>query len=671
MRSIRTQIAAVILALGGIVPWALGNEKDSVIISGQVLGPEGKPLTGAKIYISTYTEKNHADPPVRATSGPDGRFRFSATTAEVNGNESVVAVAEGYGPSWVELAGLDRSGALPVLRLVKEGVAITGRVLDLENLPIAGATVRVVRVRKMPREDLEPWLKDMQAVGNKSVLDLGRNRVLLTYERLMKQLGGVLGAPHTVKVSADGRFRLAGFGQDRVVELAIEGPGVETRRVTVVTRADLPKGLPPFTFGARFEFRASPAKPIVGTVREKGSGKPVPGVEIACPFVSGSGGFTDLRPGGSSSATTDDQGRYRLLGTPKSKQYHLGAAGGRYFGSSKIVNDTAGLEPITADFEMEGGLLIHGRLTDKITGRPVPGTIYYVPRAHNPHLKDYPGFALVSTSTAPVEKDGTFAVPAIPGQGLLCSRAADDYFARAELAGSPDEIPVLLQIIPFHAIVPINVSEKDPKTQACDLALDPGRTLRGRVYGWDGKPVAGLYAAGLTAAPSALNGSPSKPKLDGTDFEAVALDPRRPRTLVFWQEEKKIGKAVLTRGDEPAPLVVRLEPLGAVAGLLVDDEGRPQPGARVETRYSRRQTTTLPVELGKGIPGIFPSALPLPQATTGSDGRFRVEGLIAGLKYDIFIKRGKTDRSLVEDLSVSGGECKDLGTVPADRKVEK
>jgi hypothetical protein len=250
-------------------------------------------------------------------------------------------------------------------------------------------------------------------------------------------------------------------------------------------------------------------------------------------------------------------------------------------------------------------------------------------------------------------------------------RATDDRFVRAELPDDPDKVPVLLQFLAFHAIAAIDVSEKDSKSLTCNVVLDPGRTLRGTVCGADGKPLAGVFAAGLTDAPSVLRGSDPKPKLTAADFTAVALNPRRPRALVFWDEQRKLAKTVLARGDEPGPLTVRLEPLSTVTGRLVDGDGRLRAGIDLEARYSSQQTKTLPGELGKGIPGLTTAALPLPRATSGPDGRFRIEGLIAGLKYDLIVRSGKKESRLVEDLSVPGGQCKDLGDVRPDPKAEK
>jgi RNA polymerase sigma factor (sigma-70 family) len=644
-------------------PAPAANAQEFVPVSGRVLGPDGKPVAGAKVYVSTYSAKDQADPPVRATSGPDGRFRFRAARPEVNFNESVAAVAPGLGPNWVPLAALDGSGNLPELRLVPE-VPVAGRVLDLENAPVADATVRLVRVRKMPDEDLSPWVKDMQAAGNKGLLDLNRSRVLISYERILKPVWGVLGVPRSVKTGPDGRFRLAGFGRERIVELLIEGPGLESRQVSVITRAEAPPGIPPLIYGASFEHRAAPDKPIVGTVREKGTGKPVAGAEVACALVSPTGALTDVVPTAGLKTTTDEQGRYRLRGAPKSKQYHLAAVAGPYFATVQVVNDTAGLGPVASDFELERGVVVRGRLTDRETGRPGPGALYYLPHAENPRLKDYPGFAKYSLNATEPEKDGSFAVAVVPGAGFLVARATEDRYVRGRTEGIRPPLPVFLQYVSYHAVQPVDISDKDPKSQVCDIALDPGRTLDGTVLGPNGSPLGGAFAAGLTDAASPVHGSPPKVTLRTPAFTAVALDPRRPRSLVFWQEEKKLARAVLVRGDEPGPLKVRLEPLGTVTGLLRNAEGKPAAGVRVEVRYSSGQKRALPDELGEGIPGISKPALTLPAGTTDAEGRFRLAGLVPGMKYDLF-RKGKDATPLAEDFSVAGGESKDLGEVRA------
>src|SRR5262249_10238151 len=129
-------------------------------------------------------------------------------------------------------------------------------------------------------------------------------------------------------------------------------------------------------------------------------------------------------------ATTDAKGRYRLDGAPKMRQYMVSAAAGdTHFNSTKLdVSDTPGLDPLTVDFELEQGILIRGRLTDKVTGKPVRGWVRYCPSLDNPNLKDFADFnklQLLAKNQGEVGPDGSFTVLAIPGQGALCAHARD------------------------------------------------------------------------------------------------------------------------------------------------------------------------------------------------------------------------------------------------------
>ena len=101
--------------------------------------------------------------------------------------------------------------------------------------------------------------------------------------------------------------------------------------------------------------------------------------------------------------STDDKGRFRIDGIGKHDFYHLHAGGGPYtylrsvsplppgsphFGQDKLqVKDTAGLEPLTVDFELDRGVVMRGRLTDKVTGKPVQGWVGSVPLADNHNRK--------------------------------------------------------------------------------------------------------------------------------------------------------------------------------------------------------------------------------------------------------------------------------------------
>src|SRR5262249_6185173 len=54
------------------------DDKESLVYGGRVVGPDGRPVAGAKLYLTPAwgSLKWPSPSPQRATTGPDGRFEF-------------------------------------------------------------------------------------------------------------------------------------------------------------------------------------------------------------------------------------------------------------------------------------------------------------------------------------------------------------------------------------------------------------------------------------------------------------------------------------------------------------------------------------------------------------------------------------------------------------------
>ncbi len=627
---------------------------DAVEVSGQVVGDDGKPFAGAKLFLLTSAVKNKGDRTEKATTGADGRFRFAVSAADRSRGARVVASAPGHGPDWGYLRNDDRIGEF-TLKLVKDDVPITGLLLDLEGRPAAGATVAVAWFDQV---DLAPWLAD-------------RTKNHLTTTRGASPL--TLDGPASVTADKDGRFRLTGFGRDRIAHLFVRGAGLADTDIEVLTRAGLPGGL-------RVQSRAvyppdlvltvNPSKPIVGTVRDKKTGKPVAGIKVVCP--GGTWGWP--------SATTDAAGRYRIEGAGKRKDYTLAAGGLPYFNSTKMdIADTAGLDPLAVDFDLERGVAVKGKVTDKATGRPVSGNVGYVALSDNPHLKDFTDLGkgqIFAVALGTIAADGSFVVVCPPGPGLLAVRAdAADRYAVADLAGTKNASGRILH--DSNAVVRIDPSEDDEKSRTRDVVLESASGVSGSVVGPDGKPVAGAYAAGLHAVWSFGRGAE---KLETASFTAHAVGAK-PRAVVFVHSEKKLAKVV--KAGSGTPLDVRLEATGSLAGRVVGADGRPRAGLKVKTSY-RYQELEAASAGGADSPGLpwelyfdYPAwdKILNREATTDKDGRFRLDGLVPGLKYDLAVRDGEATELSRESLSVESGKANDLGdlkakTAPANDREE-
>jgi RNA polymerase sigma factor (sigma-70 family) len=606
-------------------------------VSGRVLDPDGKPLAGAKLYWYSTVMRQDSSPGARdpkVTSAADGRFRFPIARSEIDNLEpdtpwnqlTVVAVALGYGPGWVEFSPSGAAGL--TVRLVKDDVPINARILDLEGRPIAGVTVRATAI------------DDAQS-GN---LDLD------VLPALQKE----------VTTDAQGRFRLTGMGRDRDVQVSLRGPTIAAKERTIYVRTRIAEPvhepLNPQSpdlgkisyYGATSDIVAAPTKPIIGTIRDKDTGKPLAGVTIQSECMAGSGTLLqDFLH-----TTSDAEGLYRLVGMPKGKGNKIVAVvpeGQPYFRSEKGAADTLGLDPVRVDFALKRGVWIRGRVTDKVTGKPVRARVRYGTFLDNPHWRGVPGYD--GSATAVTGKDGSFAVLGLPGRGLLAVKAEEDRYLPSVGA---DKVPAadkgrtnfewiqshpLFVTAEYHAFAPVNPTE-DGKDAACDIALDPGRSVEGTILGPDDKPLSGVRMMDLK-----LMWTNPRP-LPSAHFRATALDPHNPRWLYFHHREKQLGAAVLVRGDEKKPLTVRLQPCGIVTGRILDKKGQGYPEWTI---YGRSQNQYMNVTTG------WWWELDV-SCRTDKQGRFRI-GLIPGVAYNITVG-GQNHR-----LTLKPGEIKDLGEV--------
>ena len=175
-----------------------------------------------------------------------------------------------------------------------------------------------------------------------------------------------------------------------------------------------------------------------------------------------------------------------------------------------------------------------------------------------------------------------------------------------------------------------------------DVELEPARALQGRVLGPDDQPLAGATVFGLGGD----GASRYRPEiLKGAEFTVRGINPRESRWLVFYHGDKNSGFFMKElRGDASGPLTVKLQPCGSASGRIVYPDGQPVAGLHLEFQ-------------AKGTSGG------LQEAATDKEGRFRAEGLVPGLEYDI-VPRQYQPLPLAK-VSVEPGQQKDLGEIKA------
>jgi hypothetical protein len=243
--------------IGGPITWTdipTVDQADPTLQRGIVYGPDGAPLGGANIYSASRLELVHrrelVEEPavdlgeVRAVSDEQGRFEFrlpDQTWTPVPGQvmrwESLlVATKPGFAPGWLVIWDSDhvlpspwRPQAIPNAKLrLSNPATLRGRFFGPEGAPVAAAHVRLKQVQWPQDLDLDKHLKQIR---NMVLGDNGpgyRNRF-----QWPSLLPGVMVQTWT---AADGTFSLEGLPQDRVADLEVTHPAMQTDLVTVAIR---------------------------------------------------------------------------------------------------------------------------------------------------------------------------------------------------------------------------------------------------------------------------------------------------------------------------------------------------------------------------------------------------------------------------------------------------
>ena len=193
--------------------------------------------------------------------------------------------------------------------------------------------------------------------------------------------------------------------------------------------------------------------------------------------------------------------------------------------------------------------------------------------------------------------------------------------------------------------------KKTQDTVKATITFDPGRTIHGKIVGPDGRPLAGVQAAGVQAT------GEHDPTTFRTDaFTIYALDPSRSRTVYFRHAAINLIGSITLRGDEKETPLVKMQPGAAITGRVLDAAGKPLAGMEISVFFSEAKPDELIRQ--KLLSGRWGKI-----TTTDADGRFRLEGLFAGLEFGVLAGRPGHRSAAVSygPVTLKAGEVRDLG----------
>jgi hypothetical protein len=671
-------------------------------IRGQVTGVDGKPVSGAKLYWGAWTLRGiHTPAEQAATTDADGNFQFTPSppnraapdSPEMILNRMLVVVAPGHGmaltnqlppPIATPLAAIARAfGRDGASIQLAPDASIKGRIVNVEGEPVVGARITVHRFDDGKQLSNVQWhAQQMTARGETEDVELRAQAFALISQFAPPQLGDV--AP-SATTGPDGRFELAGIGADRMVELLVQGDGVETKLViartnhgeTIDLKADGNFLLEDQKlYGPEFTLVVGPSKPIEGRVVDVDTGEPLAGAVVRTYVVHGER-ISSSRNRRHFATVTDNEGRYRIAGLPLGASNKLVAftVGDEPYVPVGAVADTSKEQsPLKIDFRLKRGAWAEGRAYDANTKAPLAGQIsYYILR--DPKIeKAMPGLRHAFVDELYFAGvDGKFRVPVYPSRGVLAFRhtsmtgmtnyprgAGADAIGMTEDVGVP-AIPAMTHYVladNYNALVAVEPKEGE-RTVKVDFTLVAGSRITVHPVDEQGQPLSGLEFHGRTEYYSWERGQ-------GPVCEVQGLMPGESRKIVFYDRRRNLAGAAVVDENTEDGLKVTLTPAGRLRGRLVNEDGEPLTDVTLYPHLDKARSDDKSA-VWPDDPKLHynPSNLPI-----DNDGRFQIVGLIPGWKYTGNVLGTKKMNgammrygfgSAFEDVALEPGEDRDLG----------
>jgi hypothetical protein len=268
-----------------------------------------------------------------------------------------------------------------------------------------------------------------------------------------------------VTTDAEGRFTVRGVGKNLHAELSVHHPRFALQRIPVDTDENAESK--PVTAAL------APTQIVNVRVTYADTGQPVP----RSPLEVHAGRMID-------ESETDDAGQARINSGP-AQTYFVRAyppEGQPYLIAKGQVGWPKGALEQTLNLALPRGVLVHGKVTEEGSGKPLPGAHVDFITRRGPDGEDL-------SMSVRTDSDGSFRLGAEPKPGHLLIRGpSDDYVFQAIGSRVVLEGQLGGNRLNSHAYAALDL-KPGMGSQEVNLVLRRGATVKGRVVGPDGQPV--------------------------------------------------------------------------------------------------------------------------------------------------------------------------------------
>jgi protocatechuate 3,4-dioxygenase beta subunit len=537
--------------------------------TGHVVAPDGKPVAGADVSLLDAVTYDRHEPLATARTDAGGQFTLTAARpADATRSLTIVVGAPGLG-----LTAANAVAGEPMEITLSPATTIRVTFLDPEGKPASGVPVEVKRIVTS-----EPGRMF-------TVIDLTGEQAR-RFARTTDGAGAVTfdALPERASLQLD-------VGDDRFARVAYDQ----------FPRAGDAPSSPPTTV------RLKAASEVSGTVTYGPDGRPAAGVRV----LAGTNHTLDPRGTGWGEAVTDAEGRYRMRRLEAGHYNvvihtgeipdHAWTAAGREGVQIKVGETLA-----SQNFVLVKGAIITGRVIRADTGKGLPDISVGLYGPAHPRSSGM-------IDGARTDADGRYRLrtPAGASYVYIAQQAPDGY----DVAKPQD----------------VTVVEGRSVTVDFKLPRRPGKPVFGRVLDPDGKPVEGAYVSAERKDGDMMGGTYQTTDAEGNfRFEAIG-----PGTLLRAGRGARLETPLPTPvdgGEADVTLTLAKAVRVTLTGLVVDDDGKPVKGARV-------QLITMQGKFGMGgQPEV-----------TDAEGRYRFKGLKPDGRYTLQVE---TDNRVTASASV-------------------
>jgi protocatechuate 3,4-dioxygenase beta subunit len=342
------------------------------------------------------------------------------------------------------------------------------------------------------------------------------------------------------------------------------------------------------------------------------------------------------------------------------------------------AEDTVAHQPVQADIKVKKGVIVTGKIIDGATGQALPGHVMGVVLRGNPFGKDYPRFDEFhglgqQNSYDDTDADHAFRIVTIPGPMLLMGKTQGvERGVYKYVGGDAKKYPQYFgdegrHYYGYDHMAPLQgiwnkVLEIKPGLAVVqqDIVLEREKILaQVRIEDADGQPLTGAWAE--TDNPKCgVSFAPHGGREESSTCSVYGDAGGKPLRIIFYQADRKLTGTLTLQGDEKQPVSVKLGLAGAIKGRLLDAEGKPLAGMRVELRYGDRAA-------GKVHDNVqhYEGRGPI---VTDAAGAFAYDDVIPDMTFELAFRPNKrqSERELKADVAtiqVKSGERRDVGAV--------